>query len=318
MKQSHRRAEQTTRAIINPLIQGGKKITNPSENREQALTQLAALATQLEYAGQYNLAKLSRASIDAMTRRAAYENPAPVATEELATQLEHTIANLAALGINENFLGAFRRGVNTMRAGKLPLLDEIPHPFVCRTCGHIALGNPTKCPTCGAWAETFQKFPPVYWLDALDPFTGRARLRQTPRAVAALLDGLDESQTHKPAPDGGWSIHHILTHMRDAQGVLDFRMNLILEQDNPKLESLAVVEWADKPQAHPPTTREIFDEYLAVREKIIARLENIPLASWWRKGQHLEFGEVTLCNQVSYFASHELTHLPPLERLRSK
>lgn len=119
------------------------------------------------------------------------------------------------------------------------------------------------------------------------------------------------------APDRGWSIQQICTHMRDAQGVLDFRMGQILEQDNPKLEALAVFEWASKAKEHPPTTREILNEYLAVREKFIARLESIPLAAWWRKGQHLEFGEVTLCQQVSYFGSHKLTHLPTIQQLRA-
>lgn len=291
-------------------------MSHHSANLSDMLTRLAAIATQLEYAGQYNLAKLTRASIDALVRRAAYENPAPATNDALAAQLERTVENRAAFGANDALLDAFQRGLTAMRAGRLPLLDETPHPFVCRTCGHVAIGAPTKCPTCGAWAETFQKFPPIYWLDALDPFTALAQLRETPRAVTKLLDGLDETQMTRAAPDGGWSIHHILTHMRDAQGVLDFRMNLILEQDNPNLESLAVFEWANKSQEHPPTTREIFDEYLAVRAKIIARLENIPLAAWWRKGQHLEFGEVTLRNQVSYFASHELTHLPQIEQLR--
>jgi hypothetical protein len=44
-------------------------------------------------------------------------------------------------------------------------------------------------------------------------------------------------------------------------------------------------------------------------------LEDIPLEDWWRRGWHEEFGELRLFQQVSYFACHELTHLPQLERL---
>ena len=40
-----------------------------------------------------------------------------------------------------------------------------------------------------------------------------------------------------------------------------------------------------------------------------------PLADWWRTGRHEEFGVVSIKQQVSYFASHELTHLPQIERL---
>jgi len=44
----------------------------------------------------------------------------------------------------------------------------------------------------------------------------------------------------------------------------------------------------------------------------------MPLADWWRTGEHEEFGTVTLRQQVSYFAAHELTHLPQIEALRPR
>lgn len=65
----------------------------------------------------------------------------------------------------------------------------------------------------------------------------------------------------------------------------------------------------------PPSTREIFEAYLSTRREVIAKLETIPLADWWRTGQHEEFGIVSIKQQASYFAAHELTHLPPIERL---
>jgi hypothetical protein len=40
------------------------------------------------------------------------------------------------------------------------------------------------------------------------------------------------------------------------------------------------------------------------------------LADWWRTGQHEEFGNITLRQQVSYFATHEMTHLSQIESLR--
>ena len=40
----------------------------------------------------------------------------------------------------------------------------------------------------------------------------------------------------------------------------------------------------------------------------------LSLADWWRTGRHEEFGVVSIKQQVSYFASHELTHLPQIER----
>ncbi|MCK6623765.1 MAG: hypothetical protein DPW09_36045 [Anaerolineae bacterium] len=39
-------------------------------------------------------------------------------------------------------------------------------------------------------------------------------------------------------------------------------------------------------------------------------------SDWRRTGQHEEFGPVPLRQQVSYFASHEITHLPQMGVLR--
>jgi hypothetical protein len=114
--------------------------------------------------------------------------------------------------------------------GRLPLIHETPHPYVCCTCGQVALGEPAeKCPPCGAWPPTFKRFLPVYWLDALEPFAALERLCQTLLDFAALLEGLPEEVLNRQPEDGGWSIRNVLSHVRDAQGVLSFRLSLLLE-----------------------------------------------------------------------------------------
>lgn len=118
--------------------------------------------------------------------------------------------------------------------------------------------------------------------------------------------------------DGGWTIFQTVSHLRDAQGVLRARLDSMLTQENPLLSSQAVFAWATREEAHPPTTQEVFDTYRSSRQETIARLESIPLRSWWRPGQHEEFGTVTIQQQVSYFAAHEWTHLPQIEMIRSQ
>jgi hypothetical protein len=68
---------------------------------------------------------------------------------------------------------------------------------------------------------------------------------------------------------------------------------------------------ADQPVA----LGEIFEVYRTSRASTIASLEKLPLLDWWRRSQHEEFGQLRLCQQVSYFTCHELTHLPQLESL---
>jgi hypothetical protein len=283
------------------------------------LLPLLTLALRLEGEGQYNLAKLARAAVDALGRRAAYQSSLSTEGGELIEEIKSVTDALSGLDLGEELLASFRRGVNAVAEGRIPSITETPHPYVCRTCGHLVIGAVTeKCPTCGAWPDTFQWFAPIYWLEALDPLAAMVKLCQTPLEVAALLEGLsDHAMTQEP-PDGGWAIRNVITHLRDAQGVLDYRLELFLKEEHPILAAKAVWSWARKEEESPPSTQEIFEDYKATRLKILARLEILPLADWWRTGQHEEFGIVSIKQQVSYFASHELTHLPQIEKLRSQ
>lgn len=165
---------------------------------------LLALANKLEGEGQYNNAKLARAAAESLAKRAAFKIELPSERGKLVGEIERAILALSDLGVNEDFLAAIKRGVTAMGDGRLPMINETPHAYVCRTCGHLVLNTPAeKCPVCGAWPTTFKRFLPVYWLDALEPFDALVRLRQTPLAVAALLEGLSEAFINRAPADGG-------------------------------------------------------------------------------------------------------------------
>jgi hypothetical protein len=280
---------------------------------------LLALAERLEGEGQLNNAKLLRAAADSLTRRAARAAALPEDPAALPAAMDTAIAKLTESGSGQGLLDALQRGRAALAEGRLPMIHDTPHPFVCRGCGHLVLGDPGyRCPECGALAASFQKFPPIYWLDALDARGALRYLNQTPEDVAMLLDGLSDADMERRPADGGWAIRHILTHIRDAQGVLDFRAKLLLEQDHPVLESLAVFAWATREDEKPPTSREIFTEYRASRQEMLQRLEGIPMEMWLCRGWHEEFGEVTLLQQASYFALHEITHVPKIMELRGE
>ena len=278
--------------------------------------QLVALAGRLEREGQYNVAKLARAAVDAMTRQAAYHIDLPSDKPLLAEETEKAAAALIEIGVSADLATALRLGAAGLREGRFTLVDETPDVFVCRTCGFAALDEPAPhCPVCSAWPETFQRFLAVYWLNDLEPMAAIERLRQTPHQVARLISAVtDEILDTEPSP-GAWSVRNALTHLRDAQGVLVGRLELMLAQNNPPLTALAVFDWAQNEADQALSPRQIFAEYRKEREKLLARLETLPLIDWWRTGKHEEFGTVTIRQQVSYFAAHELTHLAQIEQL---
>jgi hypothetical protein len=278
---------------------------------------LFALAARLEGEGQLNIAKLLRAGTESVFRREAVKLTMPSDPSQLAGEIMRGVAVLSALEADQALVAAIQHGASAMAEDRLPLFDEAPNAYVCRTCGHLELNKPVvECPGCNAHPETFLVFLPTYWLQAFDPFQALANLRQTPFELENSLQGQSEAALTNQPQDGGWSIQQTLVHLRDAQGLLDFRVNLMLEQENPTLESQAVFDWVSREAGQMPHTRAIFQGYLSSRRQTLKRLESIPLASWWRSGQHQEFGPVTILQQASYFAAHELTHLPQIARLR--
>ncbi|NIS78674.1 MAG: DUF664 domain-containing protein [Anaerolineales bacterium] len=282
-----------------------------------SIPRLLAVASRLEGEGQYNNAKLVRAATESILHQAAFHAAVPFSKDILARELENVAGLLSEEGMSSSLVEAIEAGASALSEDRLPLIHETPNASVCRTCGYVVTEEQEqRCPTCGARRITFKRFLPIYWLEAQDPFSALQSLQHTPTEVSALVDGLSEAQLAQQPEAGGWAIRNIVSHLRDAQGVLSFRLDLMLEQDNPPIESKAVFEWATREEDRPPTTLEIFDTYRNSRQKTIEKLEAISLRDWWRQGRHEEFGTVTILQQVSYFATHEITHLPQIELLR--
>lgn len=274
------------------------------------LTHLQALAAALEAEGWLNNAKLLRAAIESHLTRLAYAHPLPSDRESLLAETDRALRDLPPLDLPPALLDALAAARTALAAGSLPLYAAAPDPLICRTCGFLSF-SPAACPVCGAHPATFHRLRPTYWINAFDPFTCLEHLRTTPQIVAALLPA-DEAAAAAPG-DGGWSLREAVTHLKDSQGVLDYRIGLILDRENPVLESQAVFEWAGIQQA--ASTAEIFAAYRLSRQRTLARLENLPLPAWWRTGQHTEFGELKLFQQASYFTCHELAHIAQIKRL---
>jgi len=280
---------------------------------------LIALASRMDGEGRYSIAKLLRSAADAIAWCAAYERKISGEKEHLLQEIDQAVEITLKHGLNPDLVSALRYGKQTYdyAAGQLPKFANLPHPYVCRTCGHLEIHQPPKCSMCGAWGVTFRQYLPVYWLNDLEPFAAMERLRQSQRDLEMLLSGIADEAIRQVPSEEDWSVYHAMTHLRDAQNVLRTRLKLMLEQANPILSTLPVFDWATHEQAEPPTWQQLFDEYSTTRKELLDQLRLIPLADWWRTGHHEEFGPVTIRQQVSYFAAHESTHLPQIERLLS-
>jgi uncharacterized damage-inducible protein DinB len=274
-----------------------------------AVSRAAALAYYAGQEGQINLHKLLEAAIYSTVRAAAY---GARATTSFAS-LPAVTADLRSLGAPPALTSALEAVQAAIAAGDVALAETAPDAFVCRTCGHTALGAPpAACPTCGAWPQSFRGFRGIFNVDNPDPLASLAVLAQSPAVVGELLAGLDEATLNaEPAP-GAWSLRRSLQHLLDTQNLLAARLDLMLSADDPLLAMDPA--WARAPVA--AETAAMLHEYRRKRAATVAQLEALPLRAWGRTGRHTEFGRVTILHQVGYFAYHDALHYPDFAQKR--
>jgi hypothetical protein len=155
-------------------------------------------------------------------------------------------------------------------------------------------------------------YEPINPAEVLNLFTNNAR------ELERMVTGLPDSVLLQKPAENEWSMRDHVAHFYDAQEMLDTRLELMLEQDDPELQALAIYEDAAKEGGRPAATEDMLHEFLDKRRLSISLLESLPLRDWWRTGRHSEFGRITIIRQVAYLAYHEQTHLPEIEDLRLK
>jgi len=280
------------------------------------LINFVRIARGLERDGLYNAAKLFWAAVFSAEVRESGQRGIPINPEERDREIETAIVRLKAAGAESEFLAALDAGRRAALENRTIPRSEIPDVFVCRDCGEIFVGEPpAQCSTCGARALTFRAFPPVYYLEPLQPQQVLAALASAPDEITKIVQGLTEDEmAWSPAP-GKWSIRDVLHHLLVAQGLLAGRVEKLLAEENPSLN--AVAAWTIRSD-DALTGQEVMDRFRASREATVAHLQSISLPDWFRTGQHEEFGEVSLLQQASYFAKHERHHLPRMESTRRR
>jgi hypothetical protein len=240
--------------------------------------------------------------------------------DELAT----AVRTLRKHGVSPDVIAAIEVGLQALqtdRGGDM-MADEAPDVFVCRICGHSTLGKtPKHCPVCASWPGRFRKFVAFFNRDNIEPLNPTDvldLLAENGEELARLVAGLSEEQMNRQQAGDAWSIRDHIAHFYDTQEMLDTRIDLMLNHDNPDLAAMAVYEFATEADRHPTTAQGMLEEFRRKREASVARLQEQPLSNLYRTGYHQEFGELTILRQAAYMAFHEQVHLPEIEALRQE
>lgn len=278
------------------------------------IIELVRLAQSLEAGGIYNAAKLLWAAAFSEEIRASRVQSLPIQTAERDHDLTHAIEMLAARGFKSDFIAALKRGQAGARENRTITLEEIPPVRVCRACGELMLGELfERCPNCGARALAFREFPPIFFLEPLEPRQALLELEKGPDQVEAAIHGLSAEQMDQTPAPGEWAISYVLLHILIAQSLLAGRVPKMLAEENPSLQGVAAWNIGSEEKLG---ALEIVQRYRTSRAETVERLKKISAQDWWRTAQHEEFGTVTILQQASYFCKHERQHLPQIDAIR--
>ena len=141
-----------------------------------------------------------------------------------------------------------------------------------------------------------------------------AVLGSTPAIVRSLLTGLPaEIVTAKL--DRDWSMRMTLEHFVDVDPVYLARLQRIVEEDQPSIESIDVMARMAEDRYAGRSTESLLGEFATHRAKACAWIRTLTDQQLSRVMQHDTAGELTASNLLHYWPYHDLAHLRGIQRM---
>lgn len=124
------------------------------------------------------------------------------------------------------------------------------------------------------------------------------------------------SDPHQTTDEGGWSIHQLAVHTRDADKlVYGLRIRRTAEEDNPEFENFDQDEWMAANYDPDEPLASILDELSASITKTVSMLRVLPPEAWNRTSSHEIYGgDFSLQTWVERGLAHIQEHLEAVQK----
>lgn len=132
--------------------------------------------------------------------------------------------------------------------------------------------------------------------------------------LAALLYQFGMSGWVCCPAEEGWAPVEIACHLRDVEReVMQPRLRLILDGENPYLPAVESDQWAEERQYARQDGPQALRDFVAARKETIALLRGLEEQDWRHTARHALFGPTTLEEQARFIARHDLLHVEQLQ-----
>jgi hypothetical protein len=163
-----------------------------------------------------------------------------------------------------------------------------------------------------------QETPQQYIARTLGYLEGREPLEilsSTPRQLAALIKGVRKAKLAKRPAPSKWSVTEILGHMADTEGVVGFRIRLILGANGTRIQGFDQDAWAKFSNYVRQDPALSLEAFRVNRERTARLLKTLPPRMWGFYGVHSERGKETVKRVTAMLAGHDINHLSQIRRM---
>jgi len=143
-------------------------------------------------------------------------------------------------------------------------------------------------------------------------------LAATPPRIAALTAGLGPAHLRTTPPDGGWSAHEVLAHLRACADVWGDCIVAMIAHDRPTLRAVDPRTWIRQTDYLDQAFEPSLHAFATQRTALLAVLEPLAPEGWSRAATVTGAGTVlerTVLSYAGWMAGHERPHLKQLERI---
>lgn len=144
------------------------------------------------------------------------------------------------------------------------------------------------------------------------------RIASLPQRLAAVVQGLTDTQLDTPYRAGGWTVRQVVHHLPDSHMNAYSRCKLVATEHLPILKPYQQDDWAVMADSlHYPIDVSL-QLLAALHQRWVVFLRSLPPEAYQRSGIHLENGRMRLDVIVKGYADHGDNHLQQITDLKAR
>lgn len=152
----------------------------------------------------------------------------------------------------------------------------------------------------------------------LDPATRKAMIKtiaDTPKNLAAALEGLSEKQLDTPYREGGWTVRQVVHHLGDSHMNAYCRVKFALAENAPTIKAYDENAWAALPDSRMPIAPSMA-LLEGLHERWVYLMEAMRPEDFQKTVTHPEHGPITVDFLLALYSWHGPHHIGHVKAVR--